>query len=202
MYRDQTFGTKTSEQAPGTSRESLNNISLSRYRDYMTRFNPDVSYNRFDEEEFLTKLRIIEDGKCTYGGLLMLGKRDIIEKHFHDFRIDLFEIPGNSYSDAKLRYTFRLDEHENLWEYYFECFSRLKNKVDVKFTLTTYGFGQELSVGLTAIREALVNMLMHADYFSPGKSRIRIFTNSIEFYNPGGLPKDLEILKTKDISLE
>ena len=131
----------------------------------------------------------------------MFGKREIIEKHFPDFRIDLLEIPGTSYIDAESRYTFRLDEFENLWEYYFECFARLKNKVDVKFVLSSEGFGQELSSGLIAIREALVNMLMHADYFSASKSRIRIFTNHIEFYNPGGLPKDLETLKKKDISL-
>jgi predicted HTH transcriptional regulator len=71
MYRDQTFGSKSSEKVIGTSRDSLNKISLHRYRDYMTRFNPNVSYNRFDEDEFLEKLRIIEDGCCTYSGLLL-----------------------------------------------------------------------------------------------------------------------------------
>jgi ATP-dependent DNA helicase RecG len=201
MYRDQTFGVKTSETVPGTSRNDLNNTSVSRYRDYMRRFNPDVSYNRFDEEEFLNKLRVIEDGRCTYSGLLMLGKRDSIERHFSDFRIDLLEIPGISYKDSDARYTFRLDEHENLWEYYFECFARLKQKVDVSFALHSEGFGQELSPGLEAVREALVNMLMHADYFSPAHSRVRIFTDRIEFYNPGGLPKPFEELKSKDISM-
>lgn len=149
----------------------------------------------------MNKLRIIENGQCTYGGLLFMGKREVIEKHFPDFRIDLLEVPGTSYKDAKVRYTFRLDEFENLWEYYFECFARLKPKVDVEFKLTDQGFGQELSPGLQSIREALVNMLMHADYFSPAHARIRIFTNHIEFYNPGGLPKPLEELKGKDISL-
>jgi len=201
MYRDQTFGTKTSETATGTSRSSINDISLNRFRDYLSRFNPGVSYNRYNENEFLEKLRIIEDGKCTYGGLLMFGKRQIIERHFPDFRIDLIEIPGTSYGNATMRYSFRLDEYENLWEYYFECFARLKQKVDVQFRLTAEGFGQELSPGLDAIREALVNMLMHADYFSPGHSRIRIFTNHIEFFNFGGLPKPLNELTTKDISL-
>ena len=201
LYRDQTFGTKTSEIALDTNRSSLNETSLRRYRDYMSRFNPNVSYNRYDEEEFLQKLRIIENGACTFGGLLLLGKREAIEKHFPDFRIDLLEIPGTSYSDAKSRYTFRLDEQENLWEYYFECFARLKQKVDVSFVLSAEGFGEELSPGLVAIREALVNMLMHADYFSPAHSRIRIFSNQIEFYNPGGLPKPLEELKDKDLSM-
>ena len=201
MLRDRAFGTKTAELAPETSRDSLNNISLNRYRDYMARFNPNASYNRFDEAEFIEKLRIMENDKCTYAGLLMFGKRYVIEKHFTDFRVDLLEVPGTSYSDAKQRYTFRIEEQENLWEYYFECFARLKQKVDVQFSLTSEGFGQELSPGLESIREALVNMLIHTDYFSPACPRVRIFTNHIEFYNPGGLPKPFEELKSKDISL-
>lgn len=42
---------------------------------------------------------------------------------------------------------------------------------------------------------------MHADYFSPSRSRIRIVTDRIEYYNPGGLPKPFNELKNKDISL-
>lgn len=201
MFRDQTFGTKTSELAANTSKDDIHPSSLRQYRDYMARFNPDVSYNRFDEDEFLSKLRILDNGSCTYAGLLCLGKRDSIEKHFPDFRIDLLEIPGKSISDSTSNYTFRLDEHENLWDYYFECFKRLKPQVDVEFKLTDQGFGQELSPGLKAIRETLVNLLMHADYFAPASSRIRIFTDHIEFFNPGGLPKPLEELKAKDLSL-
>ncbi|MAL23062.1 MAG: hypothetical protein CMP05_07130 [Xanthomarina sp.] len=201
MFRDQTFGTKTSEAAPNTSVSDIHTTSLKQYRDYMARFNPDVSYNRFDDDEFLSKLRILENGQLTYAGLLFLGKREIIEKHFADFRIDLLEIPGTSITNATTNYTFRLDEHENLWDYYFACFQRLKQKVDVSFQITEQGFAQELSPGLKAIREALVNMLMHADYFAPSYARIRMFTNHIEFYNPGGLPKPLEELKAKDLSL-
>ena len=201
MLRDRAFGTKTTEIAPNTSRASLSKVSLSRYRDYMSRFNPSAGYNRFDESEFLQKLRILDGDNCTYAGLLMLGKRDVIEKHFPDFRVDLLEIPGRSYSDAKQRYTFRIEEQENLWEYYFECFTKLKKKVDVQFSLTAEGFGQELSPGLEAILEALVNLLMHTDHFSPAAPRIRVFADRIEFYNPGGLPKPFEELKNKDISL-
>ena len=62
MYRDQSFGTQSSEIAMGTNRNSLSESSLLRYRNYMARFNPNVSYNRYDEDEFLQKLRIIENG--------------------------------------------------------------------------------------------------------------------------------------------
>lgn len=205
LYRDQTFGTKTSEIAPSTSLKDLHDKSIREYRDYMSRFNPGVSYNRMDPDEVLTKLRVIdlETSTCTFGGLLFFGKRSSIEKFFPDFRIDLLEVPGTSYKDATSRYSFRLqeDDYENLWEAYFECFKRLRKEVDVNFKLTAEGFGEELSPGLKSIREALVNMLMHADYFSPAHSRIRIFTNHIEYYNPGGFPKPIEELKGKDLSI-
>jgi predicted HTH transcriptional regulator len=205
LYRDQTFGTKTSEIAAGTSFSDLRDKSIREYRDYMSRFNSDVSYNRIELNDFLVKMRILdkETRQCTYAGLLFFGNRDSIETFFPDFRVDLFEIPGTSNQDASSRYTFRLseDDYENLWEVYFECFKRLRKEVDVEFKLTAEGFGEELSPGLKSVREALVNMLMHADYFSPAHPRVRIFSNHIEYYNPGGLPKPLAELKGKDLSI-
>jgi ATP-dependent DNA helicase RecG len=42
---------------------------------------------------------------------------------------------------------------------------------------------------------------MHADYFSIMKSRIRVFTDRIEFLNPGALPQSLEKIRAGDLSL-
>lgn len=81
MYRNQTFGTKTSETIISISIDNLKTKSINEYRDYMSRFNPSVNYNKLSLEDFLTRLRIIEDGKCTYSGLLMFGKREIIERN-------------------------------------------------------------------------------------------------------------------------
>ncbi len=73
--------------------------------------------------------------------------------------------------------------------------------IDVNYRINEEGIGEESSPGLLALREALVNMLMHADYFSSATSRIRIFTDHVDFFNPGGFPKPLEELKAKDLSL-
>lgn len=205
MFRDQTFGTKSSELAIGTSISDLKEKSIREYRDYMSRFNASVSYNRMELDDFLVKMRILdrETKQCTFAGLLFFGIRESVEKFFADFRIDLLEIPGTSYQDASSRYTFRLseDDYENLWEAYFECFKRLRKEVDIDFKITSEGFGEELSPGLMAVREALVNMLMHADYFAPSHPRIRMFNHQIEYYNPGGLPKPLKELKDNDLSI-
>jgi predicted HTH transcriptional regulator len=42
---------------------------------------------------------------------------------------------------------------------------------------------------------------MHADYFSPIKSRIRIFSDKIEFFNPGSYPKPIEYFLHTDVSM-
>jgi hypothetical protein len=58
-----------------------------------------------------------------------MGNNLVINKNFPDFRVDLLEIPGKSYAEATTRYTFRLEEQENLWEYYFAIIERLKRQV-------------------------------------------------------------------------
>ena len=201
MFRDSSYGTKTTEVISGSSIKYLNQRTISNYRDYMTRFNPDSFYNRVSDTEFLRRTQIIIDGEVTYAGLLMFGKREFIDLVFVDFRIDLLEIPADSYANANPRYTFKLDEQENIWEYYFTLFDRIRTKIDVPFKMSVEGFAIGDSLPLKALREALVNMLTHADYFSPAKPRVRVFTDRLEYFNPGGLPKPLKELMETDVSL-
>ncbi len=201
MYRDQSFGTKSGEVIESLTIDSLSSVSINRYMEYMGRFNPTLSYNRLSREEFLHKTQVLIDDKVTYAGLLFFGKQDDIFICFNDFRIDLLEIPGTSYHDAPTRFTYRMAEQENLWEYYFALFERITQKVDKPFAMTQEGFAVGSFPHVEALREALVNMLMHADYFSPMKSRVRIFTDRIEFMNPGCFPKPVDELMKSDISI-
>ncbi|GAB6394231.1 MAG: putative DNA binding domain-containing protein [Bacteroidales bacterium] len=201
LYRDQTFGTMSGKTVEGTSVESLNAESYSNFRDYLQRMVPGLHYNKLNNEAFNSKLHIVKNGKLTYGGLLFLGKNEEICNHIDDFRVDYLEIPGTNYRDAATRYTFRIQEQENLWEYYFALYQRLKLYANTPYTIGEMGIGHEDTKELDALREALVNLLIHTDYFSPMKPRIRVFTNRIEFENPGALPRPLEQLLKADESL-
>jgi len=53
------------------------------------------------------------------------------------------EIPGTSYSDSSVRYSYRLDEQENLWQYFFVIMRRLHNAIDLPFQMDSEGFGRE-----------------------------------------------------------
>ena len=201
MFRDQLFGVMSARPALKTTHNDINRNTFTRYRDYMSRFNPSSPYNSLSEKEFLEKLQIVEGEHLTYGGLLFMGKNLAINRSISDFRVDLLEIPGRSYAEAEPRYTFRLEEQENLWEYYFAIIDRLKRQIDMPFKMNNLGIAVEDSPQLEALREALVNMLMHTDYFSPAKPRVRVFTDRIEFENPGSFPLPIEVLLKVDISM-
>jgi ATP-dependent DNA helicase RecG len=201
LYRDQSFGSMSAKTVEGTTPNSLNPSSYKNFRDYLKRMVPELSYNALDDETFNRKLQIVKDGKLTYGGLLMFGRNEDIQDSFPDFRVDYLEIPGLSYADAEPRYTYRIQEQENLWEYYFILFQRIRLYADNPLYIGDMGIGYEDTKQQIALREALVNLLMHSDFFSPMKPRIRVFTNRIEFENPGALPRPVKELLNEDVTI-
>lgn len=52
---------------------------------------------------------------------------------------------------------------------------------------------QKWQYPMEAIREIVINMIIHRDYRSSADSIVKIFDNKIEFYNPGHLPEDITI---------
>ncbi len=185
LMREKTFGMKSEMEVDGTGFKDLNTQSLQTYRRRIKDYNPDFRYNDLDDEDFCVKAGIISRGKLTYGGLLMLGKGDVVQKYVPHFWIDYIEIPGTTYSDADCRYTYRMPEQENIWEYFKVLLQRLRLYVDNPFMAGPDGFSPEDNSQLYCLREGLVNLLAHADYFSPMHSTIRVFNDRIEFQNPG-----------------
>lgn len=185
LMREKTFGMKSEMEVDGTGFVDLNVQSLQTYRRRIKDYNPNFRYNDLDDEEFCVKAGILSRGKLTYGGLLMLGKGDVVQRYVPHFWIDYIEIPGTTYSDADCRYTYRMPEQENIWEYFKVLLQRLRLYVDNPFMAGPDGFSPEDNSQLYCLREGLVNLLAHADYFSPMHSTIRVFNDRIEFQNPG-----------------
>lgn len=46
---------------------------------------------------------------------------------------------------------------------------------------------------LEAVREIVINMIVHRDYRASADSAIKIFGDRIEFFNPGGLPREISM---------
>lgn len=166
MMRDQAFGCKSELVVEGTSLKDLNKGSLETYRNHIRNDNPTFPYKDLPDDQFCEKVGISKEGKLTIGGILMLGQRDVVQLHINNFWIDYLEIPGKSLSEAKVRYTFRMQEQDNIWESYQIILQRLRNFVDAPYEAQPDGAGTENESQLYALREGLTNCCAHADYFS------------------------------------
>lgn len=202
MYRNQMFGIKSEESVPGTSFSDIHPGSYDTFRRHIRFFNPSYPYANANDNTFCRKTGIFasDSNELSYGGLLMLGKNDSIIAHLSTFWVDYIEIPGITYNDAAQRYTFRMQEQENIWEYYQIIIQRLRLYTDNPFTTTDSGVSPEDDSQLYALKEGLVNFLAHSDYFSPMHPTIRIYSNRIEFQNPGDFHVPLDVAMKEAIS--
>lgn len=185
MQRDQAFGTKSEQLVIGTTLNDLDSGSLETFRNQIRGFNPEFPYAQLPTDEFCEKVGIAKEGVLTYGGLLMLGKRDSVQRHVPNFWIDYIEIPGSSYRDAGVRYTYRMPEQANIWESYQIILQRLRIYCEAPYVERSDGRGVQDETQLYALREGLTNLCSHCDYFSPMHPVIRVFTDRIEMQNPG-----------------
>ncbi len=140
-------------------------------------------------EEVLLMLGAVskKDGRLhpTRAGLLMFGKVPCILREFSEFRLDYREETGDE------RYTYRLNSDDigselNVFKFLTEVASRLSMKIGVPFELDGM-VRRSGSEALTAIREALVNTLLHADYRGSGGTTVVFDGRKIAFSNPGGM---------------
>ena len=201
FMRERTFGSKSDMTVAETSLEDLHPISIETYRQRLQDFNPELPFNQLEFNDFCDQTGISDNGILTYGGLLMFGKRTVIVKQIRHFWIDYREIPGNSYEDAEARYTYRMPEQENIWEYFQMLIQRLRSFADNPFMTGPNGFSPEDNSQLYCLREGLVNMLAHADYFSPMHSSVIVYNHKIEFQNAGQFPIALTAHRSKVKSL-
>ena len=198
MHRNSSFEEKDNELCD-FGIEGIDEKSFESYKNYFRVANPGHRYLKLSDKDFLEKLRVLDNGKLTLGGLLVFGKEDYILKKISSFKIDYLEIGGVSYEDALNRYNFRLICEYNLFNCFFNIYEKLIKNIEVPFKLKG-AFRDDGPPQLQAIREALVNLLIHSDYYSSGTFRIRVFEDRIEFFNSGGLPKDLEFILKKDFT--
>jgi ATP-dependent DNA helicase RecG len=199
FFRDSAYGTKDKE-VTNYILNDLDKETLERFHNQVLNLESSSPYKDFNKEDLFEKLRVTINGKVTIAGLLMFGNEDLISSILPDFMIDYMEIRGNSYSDALERYSYRMPLQKNLYNYFFSIFEKLVTKIDVPFK-TKGIFRYEDQPHVLALREALVNLLAHSDYFSPMKPRIRVFYNRIEFLNPGSLPASVETLRKQELTL-
>lgn len=178
--------------------------SVKRYRIRMKTYRPGHVWEELDDVDFLYKLGAVgrsNEGKLhpTAAGLLMFGYEYEIVKEFPTYFLDYQE-----QLDPNTRWTDRIvsssgDWSGNIYDFYFRVYNKLAQDIKVPFKLESGDRIDDTPVH-KALREALANCLINADYY--GRQGIVIVKKKdlITFSNPGGFRIDLDAAKSGGIS--
>jgi ATP-dependent DNA helicase RecG len=140
-------------------------------------------------EELLEALNCIKESKPTNAGILLFGRNP--QKIFMNSYLALARYK------AKMEGVERLDYKEffgNLFHQIDECHKYIKEHIAIMSRLLPHKVEREdiPEYCWFSIRELITNAVCHRDYEDQGsKVIVKTFSDRIEFYNPGGLPKGI-----------
>lgn len=193
MLRDASDSGNDGGILDGYTMDDLDAETLKAYRIRFERQNPDHVYNGYDDKEFLRNLggyatdRSTKKEGLTTAGLLMFGKGLPIRERFDNFRLDYIDktnlIPGSRWSD---RLTYDGTWENNLYNFFSRVIPKLVSDIKRPFKLEGITRIDDTPVH-KAIREAVVNMMIHSDYHITGVLKIEKNDNGFLFSNPGNL---------------
>ena len=173
----------------------FNQDSVRGYRQRMKFSRPGHVWEQLDDEAFLQKLGAIgigEDGKKhpTSAGLLMFGNEYDIVREYNDYFPDYQEQydPQNRWTDRIISSSG--DWSGNVYDFYFRVYNKLKQDIKTPFKLDGITRVDDTPVH-QALREALANCLVNADYY--GRRGVVIIKKQdvITLSNPGNLRIEL-----------
>ncbi|MBO5335886.1 MAG: hypothetical protein J6A94_01985 [Lachnospiraceae bacterium] len=135
----------------------------------------------------------------TAAGLLLFGKAPEILKEYPNYFLDYQEQreEGAGWTDRITSSSG--DWSGNLYDFYFRVYNKLVQGVEIPFRLADEEESDDTSVH-SALREALGNCLVNADYYGKGGIVIVKKKNMITLSNPGGLRIDIKDVKGGGVS--
>lgn len=190
----------------GYDLDDINTKDVLLYKEILIQNTGDIKYSDMSIENFLINLGAMKRDrhekdkvyKITVGGLLFFGKYNSIISRFPKFQLDYYRKMSSLDTNWKDRVsTGDKDTPEmNIFSFYMRVIDKLTDSISDKFELnedlTRSSYHGDLSI---AVKEALINSLMHAYYDSSEPIRIYNYDDYFEFYNPG----DMKISKEEFI---
>lgn len=193
MFRDANDSGNDGSLLDGYTMEDIDTNALKSYRIEFEHRNPEHVWNGIDDLSFLKNMggyaidRVTGKGWLTTAGLLMFGKGLAIRERFDNIRMDYIDesnlLPGSRWSD---RITYDGTWENNLYNFVRQVTPKLVSGIKRPFRLEGITRIDDTPVH-KAIRESLVNMMIHSDYLITGILKIIKKENGFIFTNPGNL---------------
>ena len=198
MLAEQAHDGRDDEILPNFGLDDLAIESLRSYRQRYSNLNPNAELNDLVDIEFLRRIGAYginrETGVrgLTKAGLLMFGMQHTISEVFPNYMVDYQERP---HAQTEARWIDRVvpdgSWSGNLYDFYRKVYNKLIQDLKIPFELKD-GVRQEDTPVHIALREALVNCIVHADYTDRASVLIVKRPDMFGFRNPGLMRIPLE----------
>lgn len=191
MLAEQKEDSKDSRLLEGYNLNDIYIESLTSYRNLLASTKPDHPFNTYDNIEFMRSIggwkRDRQNGKegLTLAGLLMFGKLHAIQDEMNNYMLDYQERPEAKTESRWIdRLTIDGTWSGNIFDFYQKVIRKLYSDLKVPFVLDKDIRKDETPIH-TALREALINTIVHADY--TGRSSLLVVKrpDMFGFRNPG-----------------
>jgi len=162
---------------------SIKDLSFDKVQNVIERLNSTGGHITEDPLSFLIKCDLVRDGFITNAAYLLFKNKDSVLTTIElgRFQTDII-IKDSGRTKADI-----LTQIEQVMD-----FVRKHINKEIIFTGEPQST-QKWQYPLEAIREIIINMIVHRDYRSASDSIIKIFNNKVEFYNPGRLPESITV---------
>lgn len=193
MLRDANDSGNDGGLLDGYTMDDIDTNALKSYRIEFEHRNPEHVWNGEDDLSFLRNMggyaidRVTGKGWLTTAGLLMFGKGLAVRERFDNIRMDYIDesnlLPDSRWND---RITYDGTWENNLYNFVRQVMPKLVSGIKRPFRLDGITRIDDTHVH-KAIRESLVNMMIHSDYLITGVLKIVKRENGFVFTNPGNL---------------
>lgn len=193
MIRDAEDKGEDGRLLEGFTMEDIDMNSLRGYRNQFQNLHPHHVWNELDDKEFLRNMggytvdRRTKSEGLTVAGLLMFGTSLAIRDEFPFLRMDYLDF-SNINDDVRWndRVTYDGMWENNLYTFVKKILPEIIDNIKTPFMLDGIVRVDDTNVS-KAIRESVVNSLIHADYRCKGIIKVEKYKDCIIVSNPGNL---------------
>jgi len=148
-------------------------------------------------ESVLRKLDLFADGQLRRGALLLFGRRPQSDLHMAYVRMGRFKTDTIIVDDKFIEGNLfqQLDQVMQYFRQYLQVRLEVNSRVSEGKSMLEAIQRQDIwDYPLDALREAVINALIHRDYFdSTGHTSIRVYDDCVYIWNPGELQPGMTV---------
>jgi len=172
----------TAIEVPGRPESLISAAAMERLREAARREKAPDDLLRKSDRELLAALGLLRNGRLLRAGVLLAGSAEVIRTQFSGYVWTHLRMPTDT------DYTDRADGFDAVPV----SLERILDRIMADNPIATVPQGlfhfEIRTYPEIALREALLNALIHADYRIPGPILVKQFRDRLEISNPGGLP--------------